>query len=173
MVQTNGHTFPFPMLKYAACITVYLLFVQQVLAQHKGKYQYRWAMIHPIAAIKVQRIYKKNHPIYLEIKQKAVLDTFEHGGKLDAFRHAFFMACFAQKIKPRKLIQLGIAHEKDDYAKKPILTHADTLNTTMDLYNNTIGIELGRKYRKLAPQQLKDTIIQYILNNKLKIIYLK
>ncbi|GIV29188.1 MAG: hypothetical protein KatS3mg028_0254 [Bacteroidia bacterium] len=145
-------------------------------SQHKGKYQYRWAFFHPIAAIKVKHVYKKNLPIYQQVKQQKTLDTIENGGKLDAFRHAFFMACFAQKIHPKKLIKLGIAHEKDDvyfFRKKKKAEYADipdSASIQMDLYNNRTGIELGRKYRKISPEQLRDTVIHYIFKEKLKTI---
>lgn len=137
-------------------------------SQIKGKYQYRWALFHPVAALKVKHIYKKNYFIYQKVKQEKILDTFENGGKLDAFRHGFFMACFAQKISSKKLMKLGIAHEKDDvrlYRKKQKAEYADVPDSAsiqMDLHNNGIGIMLGKKYRKISTLQLKDTIIKYI-----------
>ncbi|MCX7727862.1 MAG: DUF4823 domain-containing protein [Bacteroidia bacterium] len=143
-------------------------------SQHKGKHQYQWAFFHPIAAIKVKKIYKKNYPIYQQVKQQKILDTIENGGKLDAFRHGFFMACFAQKVKAKKLIKLGIAHEKDDlsyFLKKRKTEYwdiPDSASIQMDLYNNLIGIETGTKYRKIKPIQMKDTIIHYIHIKKLK-----
>lgn len=161
------------MNNYPLIIVLSMFFIQQTFSQHKGKYQYLWAIFHPIAAIKVNHIYKKNYPLYLQIKTNAILDTLENGGKLDAFRHTFFMACFAQKVKPKKLIKLGIAHEKDDCVRKKYLSSYDSLNSKMDLHNNIIGIELGKKYKKIPTHQLKDTIVNYILNNKLIIIYLK
>ncbi|RME16411.1 MAG: hypothetical protein D6799_04950 [Bacteroidetes bacterium] len=153
-----------------------ILTTSLLYSQHKGKHQYRWAVFHPVAAIKVKHIYKKNLPIYQQVKQQKILDTLENGGKLDAFRHAFFMACFAQKIQTKKLIKLGIAHEKDDvyyFHKNKKAEYADIPDSTsiqMDLYNNNIGIELGRKYRTLSHQQIKDTIIRFISENKLKTI---
>ncbi len=166
------------MKSYFAVILVIALafYTQNYYSQNKGKYQYRWAFFHPLAAIKVKRIYKKNLIIYQEVKQQKLLDTIENGGKLDAFRHGFFMACFAQKIKPKKLIKLGLAHEKDDvhiYSKKrktEFKDIPDSSSVQMDLYNNQIGIELGRKYRKISSTQLKDTILIYIQKNKFKTI---
>lgn len=165
-------------MKKCWCVTFLILMhsINYLFAQNKGKYQYRWALFHPIAAIKVKHIYKKNYPVYLEVKQKKILDTIENGGKLDAFRHGFFMACFAQKISSKKLIKLGIAHEKDDvylYRKKKKFEYADmpdSASILMDLTNNKIGIEIGKKYKNISPYQLKDTIILYILNHQLKTI---
>jgi len=148
----------------------------QVLAQIQGKYQCRWAVFHPFAALKVMNIYKKNLSIYEEVKNKKILDSIENGGQLDAFRHGFFMACFAQKIKPKKLLKLGDAHEKDNvylYIKKKKLEfseYPDSASVEMDLHNNLLGIELGRKYKHLSSLQLKDTIVQYIKEGKFKTI---
>lgn len=155
---------------------IYLLFCIQTKAQLKGKYQYRWALFHPIAAIKVNHIYKKNYPVYQQIKSQKKLDTIENGGKLDAFRHSFFMACFAQKVNPKKLVKLSIAHEKDDvylFQKKKKYEYMDVPDSTsiqMDLYNNQVGIELGRKYRKLSPLQLKDSVMNDIYSHKVRVI---
>lgn len=145
------------------------------IAQNKGPHQYHWAILHPIAAIKVQHIYKKNLPIYLDVKNKKLLDTLENGGQLDAFRHAFFMACFAQKIKYHKLEKLSIAHEKDDMYffkknKKEFSEIPDSSSINMDLYNNKKGIMYGRKYPHITPQQIKDTIFNLILTQQLKTI---
>lgn len=148
----------------------------QVFGQIKGKHQYKWAMFHPFAALKVKKIYKRNLYIYEEVKNKKILDSIENGGQLDAFRHGFFMACFAQKIKPQKLVKLGTAHEKDDiyvYQKKKKVEfsdYPDSASVEVDLHNNLLGIELGRKYKHLPVLQLKDTIIHYIQEGKFKTI---
>lgn len=155
-------------------VIVLCICVVSLQAQRKGRYQYMWAITHPIAAIQVNHIYKKYYITYQEVKNQKILDSIENGGKLDAFRHAFFMACFAQKIASKKLIKLGIAHEKDDvryYLKRKKMEFQDipdSASIQMDLYNNQIGIEIGKKYKKLPVIQIRDTIIQYIHTKKLK-----
>ncbi len=141
-------------------------------AQDIGKYQIKWAITHPIAAIKVKKLYNRNIAVYHNIKKNKLLDTIECNGQLDAFRHAFFMACFAQRIKSKKLKKLGIAHEKDNayLSKKHIIEFSevvDSASTNMDLYNNEIGINFGKRYPKLPVAQIKDSIIFYIKENKL------
>ncbi|GIV26799.1 MAG: hypothetical protein KatS3mg027_0613 [Bacteroidia bacterium] len=161
---------------YLLLFITFLFFINFIYSQNKGKYQYRWALFHPVAAIKVKKIYKRNLYIYQEVKQQKLLDTIENGGKLDAFRHAFFMACFAQKVKPKKLVKLGIAHEKDDvwlYKKKRKIEFRDVPDSAsiqMDLYNNQVGIEIGRKYRNITTIQLRDTILFYVKENKFRTI---
>src|SRR4051812_7654223 len=73
-------------------------------------YETRWAILHPFAALKVHKINRQALVIYNQPFLKTELDHFSNGGKLDAFRHVFFMACFAQKIKIKKLRKLGQAH---------------------------------------------------------------
>ncbi|MGZ4100232.1 MAG: DUF6973 domain-containing protein, partial [Bacteroidia bacterium] len=113
-------------------------------AQKRSKYEWCWAFSHPIAAIKVKHISKTCYAVYkhdLTIREQ--LDTFSNGGKLDAFRHVFFMAAFAQKVKTKKLRKLGIAHEKGNYqaflhSKKEEGEIADSISTVMDLQNNEV-----------------------------------
>ncbi len=68
----------------------------------------QWVLTHPFAAIKVKKISKHAFSIYHLSAIKFELDSFTNGGKLDAFRHTFFMAAFAQKVKPKKIKKLGI-----------------------------------------------------------------
>ena len=78
----------------------------------KSKFEKSWALAHPIAAIKVKRIYRQTLPFYNDHLIHKQLDSFSNGGKLDAFRHVFFMAAFTQKVKVKKIRALGFAHEK-------------------------------------------------------------
>ncbi len=132
-----------------------------------SRYEKRWALFHPFAAIKVKKITKKCWPHYSNVKTKQVLDTYESGGKLDAFRHVFFMAALSQKIKPRKLRKLGIAHEKGNY--KQFLNdqneqgeQPDSLGTLMDLKNNEVGFGIGKENKKISLEDLKLKVISTI-----------
>lgn len=128
----------------------------------------KWAMFHPFAALKVRKIYKEAKPIYEQLKRKNMPDSFVNGGKLDAFRHVFFMAAFAQKVKAKKILKLGIAHEKGNYksflkAKKEDGELADSLSSVMDLQNNYLGIETGIKYKEKNPEELSAICLTAIL----------
>ncbi len=123
--------------------------------------------MHPIAAIKVKQISKKCFKIYNANKNNNQLDTFNNGGKLDAYRHTFFMAAFAQKVKIKKIKKLGIAHEKYNYhqfLKNDFENNElpDSLSTIMDLKNNDLGFELGKKYGKETIEALSELIIKAI-----------
>lgn len=141
-----------------------------------SSYEKTWACFHPIAAIKIKGIAKKIMPIYIENTKSDVLDSFENGGKLDAFRHTFFMAAFAQKIKAKKVRKLSIAHEKGNY--KDFLNiqteHGeipDSLSTVMDIFNNNIGIEAGKKNPEKPMEELKEYILNLISEGK--VLYFK
>ena len=84
-------------------------------AQKPFKQELCWSLWHPFAALKVRKIHKKVSLLFNESNNKLLLDSYSTGGKLDAFRHVFFMSAFAQKIKTKKLRKLGIAHEKGNY----------------------------------------------------------
>ena len=124
----------------------------------------KWALFHPIAALKINAIYKKCISYYEDTKKENSLDRFESGGKLDAFRHIFFMSAFAQKIKIRKIRKLGRAHERGNY--KHFLKNIeeqgefpDSLASVMDLFNNEVGFKLGSENKKLNLKEVKSLVV--------------
>jgi hypothetical protein len=136
-----------------------------------SRYEFFWALRHPFAAMKVKRVYHKAYVVYQEQKQKQEPDSFSVNGKLDAFRHIFFMAAFSQKIKSRKLVKLGVAHEKANYKQfkcdpKREKVQQDSLSTVMDLTNNLIGIQLGRGCRKCSLDELRNKVLALIYEEK-------
>lgn len=69
------------------------------------------------------------------------------------------MAAFAQKVKPKKVLKLGEAHEKGNHKqfKKHQFEHGelpDSLSSVMDLQNNYLGVEMGVKYKKSELNEL-------------------
>jgi hypothetical protein len=120
-------------------------------------------------------MYSKTFVIYEQPNTKIALDNFNNGGKLDAFRHVFFMAAFAQKIKIKKLKKLGIAHEKGNY--RQFKKHQneegerpDSLSNVMDLKNNDLGLKIGSENKKISLADLKELVINEIKNGKAQII---
>jgi hypothetical protein len=128
-----------------------------------------WGLFHPVSAIKIKKISKSLNVIYNLKEIKLELDSYENGGKLDAFRHTFFMAAFAQKVKISKLRKLGIAHEKGNYRQfiknqtenKEI---PDSMGTVMDLFNNELGYKIGKANKKLLLPDLKYIVLKEIQN---------
>lgn len=150
------------------CVALFIGLLPKLKAQHQiGKYEKHWAIIHPIVALRVNSRLKTTMTIYNEVKNQKILDDFESGGTLDAFRHSFTMAYLAQKIKVKKLRKLGKAHEKTNkyYFYKNILEfndRADSLACEMDLRNNELGFKIGDTHRKVSLDTLKLLIINEI-----------
>jgi hypothetical protein len=156
-------------MRVLVVITFFLLplFIFSQRIKERSAYEKKWAFLHPFAAFKVKKINKKCLPIYQEIKNTNALDKYKNGGKLDAFRHAFFMAAFAQKIKTKKLRQLGIAHEKGNHSNflKGIVEDgefADSLSCEMDLKNNELGFRIGHGNKKTELNKLADLVVAEI-----------
>lgn len=82
------------------------------------------------------------------IKKTGVIGVDNNGGKLDAFKHAYWMTSLAFTIGKKKALQLGIAHEKGNYIqwKRKLLEDSilpDSVSSEMDKKNNIIGIQLS------------------------------
>ncbi len=105
---------------------------------------------------------------YDETKKQNLLDNFENGGKLDAFRHSFAMAYFSKYVSVKKLRKLGRAHEKGNYQQYLKGKNEeggelpDSLSSIMDLKNNEIGFSLSKEVKELSTEQLKQKVIEQI-----------
>lgn len=102
-------------------------------------------------------------------------DNNRTGGRLDAFRHAYWMALLAKHFKPSKVMGLGIAHEKGnyiDFERGRIEDGAlpDKISTAMDLYNDLIGTKIGSLNKKLDNDSLALKIIDAIKDGEMKVI---
>jgi hypothetical protein len=134
-----------------------------------------WVMKHIFVAKKAGRITQYVRLQTDSIQKTNILDGDANGGKVDAFRHAFWMASLAQKMKWRKAYRLGKAHEKGNYSdykrhRKEDGTFPDKISSTMDLWNNDIGLEIGKTTRNSSSDSLKRIVIDYILSGKMKVI---
>jgi len=143
------------------------LFAQRPLSA----YEFRRAIVHPFAALKIRKQLPAALKVYNEQKSVKQPDSLASGGKLDAFRHVYTMACLARKIKVKKLRKLGIAHEKGNKRgfKKNRLEdgeRSDSLSCDMDLKNNELGFLLGLANKTLNDQELKIMVLEAITNGK-------
>ncbi|MEO8761933.1 MAG: hypothetical protein ABI388_10710 [Bacteroidia bacterium] len=146
-----------------------IMYAQTKTFHHLSKYEKRWAICHPFAAIKIKKHQTEMYAVVKEVKQQNSLDAFENGGKLDAFRHTFAMAYFSKFVKANKLRKLGKAHEKANYW---MFLHnlnedgelADSLSTVMDLANNNIALSLRKEVKNLSTEEIKQKIITLIKN---------
>lgn len=125
--------------------------------------------------MKVRRIQVQCNKIYDQISVRSQLDSFPSGGKLDAFRHVFYMAAFAQKVRTKKIRKLGMAHEKGNYLQftRSQLEEGerpDSLASVMDLQNNELGLAIGCNNRRMPLSGLSVTCIAAINGGKAVIL---
>ena len=151
------------------------LFINGAHAQQVSKWDILWGISHPFSAIKIKKISKSLIGIYNLNELKLELDSFENGGKLDAFRHTFFMAAFAQNVRISKLRKLGLAHEKGNYRQflknqKENKEIPDSMGTVMDLFNNELGFKIGSENNKISLIDLKNSVLKEIQNGNALII---
>jgi hypothetical protein len=137
-----------------------------------SKFEKRWVLSHPFAAVKCKKLYKQVYPILIEVKKNGELDIYENGGKLDAFRHSFVMAVYAQKIKVKKIRKLGMAHERGNelqFKNKELEEGElpDSVGVTMDIYNNEIGFKIGSSNKKINSIDLKLKVMEAIENQQM------
>jgi hypothetical protein len=135
-----------------------------------------WVLFHPFVAKKALR----NTRIVLadvdSLKKTGLIGTDMNGGKLDAFRHAYWMATLANSIGKRKSLRLGKAHEKGNYRAFKKHKFEDTIlpdsaSCEMDLRNNKTGAELiSEKSRFGQKKEIQDIIIDALRAGKLSII---
>jgi hypothetical protein len=132
----------------------------------------RWVIFHPFVAKKALKVSLEAREITAEIKQQKLLVGTGNGDQIDAFRHAYWMARLAQEIHWRKANRLGKAHEKGNYQqfKKGKLEDdvlPDKISSEMDLYNNKVGLNLGKLNKE---KELKNEVLNLVKEGKCKII---
>jgi hypothetical protein len=154
------------------------LFSQSAFKQFKklSRPEKCWVISHPCKAKKAMLVTKKVLAAVDSIKKEGTLGTDLNGGRLDAFKHAYWMAALALKIGSKKALKLGKAHEKGNYIefKKHKLEDAilpDSVSSAMDLHNNENGIyELGNCKTFRSEKEVQQKIIHALENGKLRII---
>lgn len=134
-----------------------------------------WTLLHPFSAQKAWRVTRESRAAVAHHTTHAALDTFHHGGRLDAFRHAYWMARLTQEIGERKARSLGKAHEKGNYRQFRRKqgedgTVQDSTATLMDLQNNEIGLQLAKAGASTGAVELAGLIIEKIIRGELIIL---
>lgn len=132
----------------------------------------RWVVFHPFVAKKALQLSLEARTVTAEVKQQKILKGTGNGDHLDAFRHTYWMARLAEEIHWKKAKRLGKAHEKGNYRQfkkgkfeDDILP--DKISSEMDLFNNEVGLNLGKIKRG---QELKYEVIRLVNEGKCKVI---
>ncbi|SEE02380.1 hypothetical protein SAMN04487765_1137 [Tenacibaculum sp. MAR_2010_89] len=134
-----------------------------------------WVFFHPFKAKKALLISKEAYRVADSIQKSPLLDGDASGGQVDAFRHAFWMARLRQKIGKKAARSLGRAHEKENYQtfQKRKLEDGvvpDKISSSMDLFNNDVGLTFTKKGSVASKEGLIYQIINAIHQGRLKII---
>jgi hypothetical protein len=135
-----------------------------------------WAVRHPFVAGKTYQLTKLSLSVTDSIGKNGLLDNNINGGRLDAFKHSFWMATLAQNIHWKKAKSLGMAHEKGNYrsfikaSKKGLIDGHDQVSADMDLWNNEKGIAIGMACKCFEQNILQQAVLDSILNGSMRII---
>ncbi|CAL2080295.1 DUF6973 domain-containing protein [Tenacibaculum sp. 190524A02b] len=134
-----------------------------------------WVLFHPFKAKKALAISKETNRVADSLRKSPILDGDGSGGQVDAFRHAYWMARLHQEIGKSAARSLGKAHEKENYQtfKKRKLEDGvvpDEISSTMDLFNNEVGLTLTQKGSKTSRNGLIYKIVNAIQQGKMKVI---
>jgi hypothetical protein len=135
----------------------------------------KWAIGHLFIAKKAWVITERCRFVTDSLGMKGIPDRDPSGGKLDAFRHTFWMATLSEKIGVRKSLSLGRAHEQGNYRdfKRNRYEEGDLPDKTasdMDLFNNKIGVGIGMALKRTNEKSVIDSVLKAIANGSTRII---
>ena len=131
-----------------------------------------WVIRHPFVAKKALKITEEARFVTKSVKQEKLLKGLGNGDQVDAFRHAFWMANLTFEIGRRRAKSLGESHEKGnykDYKKRKLEDGVipDKISSDMDLFNNDVGIEIGKQESGF---NFKKDVINAVKEGRCKIV---
>lgn len=134
-----------------------------------------WVITHPFKAKKSLLISKVTNRVSDSIRKTKILGTNRSNGKLDAFRHIFWMASLGQEIGASAAKSLGKAHEKENYLEYQERKLEDGItpdkpSMLMDLHNNNVGLSIIEKGKKLTKNQIINKAFEAIKKGKALIV---
>lgn len=169
-------------MKKAICFLLLLLVLHKTYSQsyfqkfkNLSSPKKTWVIFHPFKAKKAFNISNEAQKIADSIKKTKILGKITSGTKLDAFRHAFWMAYLGQNIGINAARALGKAHEKENYLyyeekKLEDGTLPDKPSMEMDLHNNEVGLALINNKIEYSKKELIEKVLKDINNGKMLII---
>ena len=167
-------------MKYIYSFVAFLLFTScsSTIKTSYGKLssaEKTWVVFHGFKAKKAYSISLEAEKVTDSIKKKKIIGIDISGGKLDAFKHSYWMARLTQGIGKRSAYSLGKAHEKGNYQnfKKRQLEDGflpDKPSTDMDLFNNQVGITIGMQKGISSKNKLIQTILDSVKGGKMRIL---
>lgn len=134
-----------------------------------------WAMSHPFKARRAFLITQQVRLTTDSLIRLQLPDTFRHGGRIDAFRHSFWMALMTLEIGERASRKLGECHEKGnriDYRRGRTEDGflQDATACEMDLHNNEKGIQLALRHPDVSRTDLIRMCLESIRTGEMKVL---
>lgn len=134
-----------------------------------------WVFSHPFKVKKAFIITKNVLSDVDSIKKTSIIGTDLNGGKLDAFKHAYWMLSLTNEIGKRRALKLGKAHEKGNNLefKKHKLEDdilPDSISSDMDLKNNSVGAKAHDGSFMSGKNDFQRIIMQLLNEGRLFII---
>jgi len=134
-----------------------------------------WVFFHPFKAKKAFLISKEAEKMKDSIGNAEIIGNDNNGGHLDAFKHSFWMARLSQDIGKGASLSLGRAHEKGNYKtfKKHKLEDGflpDKPSSEMDLFNNMVGVDIGKRNKKVSKKELIQQLLESLEKGELRIL---
>jgi hypothetical protein len=126
-----------------------------------------WVFTHPFIAHRAFLITREVLQTTKQVLSDPRLDGNANGGQVDAFRHGYWMARLSTSLPVKKILSLGIAHEKGN--RLDFLHHRleeaslpDSSSSVMDLFNNKQGASIGAARPESSPAEIKELVIREI-----------
>jgi hypothetical protein len=154
------------------------LFSQSLFSKFKklSRPEKFWVIAHPCKAKKAFKITAGVLAVVDSLKRAGTIGSDLNGGRLDAFKHSYWMAMLSTKIGIKQSLKLGKAHEKGNYLefKKGRLEDSilpDSVSSAMDLYNNNQGIiAIGIFAKPIIKVDVQQAILKAIEHGQMMII---
>ena len=134
-----------------------------------------WVVFHAFKAKRAYQISLEAEGVKDSLKAASIIGTDNNGGKLDAFKHSYWMARLTQSIGKQSAYSLGKAHEKGNYQtyKKRKLEDGllpDKPATDMDLFNNHVGIRIGMQKNIRSKNKLIQIVLDSVNEGKMRVL---
>ena len=134
-----------------------------------------WVVWHPFKAKKALEVSLRSLEVTDSIKKEGIIGRDINGGRLDAFKHTFWMASMSQKIGQRSSLKLGRAHEKGNYqsfleGRPEDGLLPDKVSSDMDLFNNEAGAEISNTFPTSSESDLIQLILEKLHSGGLRMI---
>lgn len=165
-------------LRYFICfMCVFFVFNFNSFSQNRKEIIKSLSLKDKIWVMKNYSSIKKAYKISLDVlktmdslNRENFLGGNTEGGKFDAFRHIYWTYSLTREIGDEKTRRVGEIYENyNRYIFNNIAYSGyDSVSMTMDLFNNDIGIELGKN--KITDSLIFNEITNIIFSGKAKIV---